>query len=120
MNNNSNNAYQYDYDDAYDYEYGTSPEKYTIPEEKLAEKTIILTEIRRKKEDKKIKKNIIISIVILVAMLRESSIISSVGLYMYVVTAFVKESVSSLNKQYPSGFAASKNTSFILFPSGLS
>ena len=68
MNNNSNNAYQYDYDDAYDYEYGTSPEKYTIPEEKLAEKTIILTEIRRKKEDKKIKKNIIISIVILVAM----------------------------------------------------
>lgn len=72
MNNNSNNAYQYDYDDAYefDYEYeqGTNPEKYTIPEEKLAEKTIILTELRRKKEDKKIKKNIIMSIVVLVAM----------------------------------------------------
>ena len=58
MNNNSNNAYQYDYDDAFDYEYGSNPEKYTIPEQKLVEKKILLTELKRKKEDKLIKKNI--------------------------------------------------------------
>ena len=68
MNNGSNNAYKYDYDDAYNYEYGTNPGKYTISEEKLEEKKILLTELKRKKEDKKIKKHIIASIVVIVAM----------------------------------------------------
>ena len=68
MNNNDSNAYQYDYDDAFDYDYGTNPKKYTISEQKLAEKKILLTELKRKKEDKKIKKNIIVSIFLLVAM----------------------------------------------------
>lgn len=68
MNNGSNNAYKYYYDDAYNYEYGTNPGKYTISEEKLEEKKILLTELKRKKEDKKIKKHIIASIVVIVAM----------------------------------------------------
>ena len=68
MNNGSNNAYKYDYDDAYNYEYGTNPGKYTISEEKLEEKKILLTELKRKKEDKKIKKHIIASIVVIVAI----------------------------------------------------
>lgn len=58
--NRGNNAYQY--------EYSASPEKYVIPEEKIEEKRIILTELRRKKEDKKTKRNIIVGITILVMM----------------------------------------------------
>lgn len=58
--NRGNNAYKYDY--------GTSPEEYVISEEKIQEKKIILTELRRKKEDKKTKKHIIISVIILVVM----------------------------------------------------
>lgn len=53
---------------AYKYEYGTSPEEYIIPEEKIQEKKIILTELRRKKEDKKTKKHIIINVTLLVIM----------------------------------------------------
>lgn len=58
--NRGNNAYQY--------EYSASPEEYIIPEEKIEEKRIILTELRRKKEDKKTKRNIIVGITILVMM----------------------------------------------------
>lgn len=58
--NRGNNAYQY--------EYSAIPEEYVIPEEKIEEKRIILTELRRKKEDKKTKRNIIVGITILVMM----------------------------------------------------
>ena len=66
MSRGSNNAYKYDY--AYTYERGTSPEKYTIPEEKIEEKRILLTELKRKKEDKKTKRHILASVVVIVAM----------------------------------------------------
>ena len=58
--NRGNNAYQYDYN--------ATQEEYIIPEEKIEEKRIILTELRRKKEDKKTKRNIIVGITILVMM----------------------------------------------------
>ena len=58
--NRGNNAYQYDYN--------ATQEVYIIPEEKIEEKRIILTELRRKKEDKKTKRNIIVGITILVMM----------------------------------------------------
>lgn len=58
--NRGNNAYQYDYK--------ATQEEYIIPEEKIEEKRIILTELRRKKEDKKTKRNIIVGITILVMM----------------------------------------------------
>ena len=58
--NRGNNAYQYDYN--------ATQEEYMIPEEKIEEKRIILTELRRKKEDKKTKRNIIVGITILVMM----------------------------------------------------
>jgi len=66
MSRGSNNAYQYDYD--YAYEQSTAPGEYVIPEKKLEEKKILLTELKRKKEDKKTKKHILASIVVLVAM----------------------------------------------------
>ena len=55
--NRGNNAYQY--------ECSASPEEYVIPEEKIEEKRIILTELRRKKEDKKTKRNIIVELLYL-------------------------------------------------------
>ena len=58
--NRGNNAYQY--------EYSATQEEYIIPEEKIEEKRIILTELRRKTEDKKTKRNIIVGITILVMM----------------------------------------------------
>lgn len=66
MSRGSSNAYQYDYD--YAYEQSTNPGEYVIPEKKIEEKRILLTEIKRKKEDKKTKKHILASIVVLVTM----------------------------------------------------
>ncbi len=60
--NRGNNAYQYDYDYEYDYR-GNS-----APSEKIDKQRIVLTEIKRKNEDKKIKRGIIINIVLIVAL----------------------------------------------------
>ena len=55
-----NNAYQYDFD--YD------SKEFYIPEEKLEKKQIVLTEIKKKKEDKKVKRSVIVNVIMLVAL----------------------------------------------------
>lgn len=60
MSRMSNNAYAYEYD--------ATAVPYTIPPQKIQEKQILLTELKQKREDKKTKKHIIISVFILVAL----------------------------------------------------
>lgn len=55
-----NNAYQYDFD--YD------SKEFYIPEEKVEKKQIVLTEIKKKKEDKKVKRSVIVNVMVLVAL----------------------------------------------------
>lgn len=60
MNTRGNNAYEYDYD--------TGSEAFFVPENKVEEKKIILSEIKLKAQDSKIKKRIIAGITLLVAL----------------------------------------------------
>lgn len=71
MNRGGNNAYQYDYDDNNDYSYEYLPDRknmpgYELPEEKIKKTEVVLREIKKKNEDKKIKRSIITHIAVLV------------------------------------------------------
>ncbi len=55
-----NNAYQYDFD-------FESRELY-VPAEKIEKKQIVLTEIKKKKEDKKVKRSVIVNVIVIVAL----------------------------------------------------
>lgn len=55
-----NNAYQYDY--------SFDTEEYTLPAEKIEKERIVLKEIKQKKQDKKVKRRVIVDIALLVAL----------------------------------------------------
>lgn len=67
MNRGSNNAYQYDYNAEAD-EALYLPNIPDRQNEKLQKKDIVLSEIKKKKEDKKIKRSVIINIALLVVL----------------------------------------------------
>ncbi|MFR1519132.1 MAG: cell division protein FtsL [Clostridia bacterium] len=54
------NAYQYDFD----YE----RQEFYVPEEKVEKKQLVLTEIKKKKEDKKVKRSVIANVMLIVAL----------------------------------------------------
>ena len=60
MNTRGNNAFEFDYD--------TGAETFFVPDNKVEEKKIILSEIKLKAQDSKIKKRIIAGITLLVAL----------------------------------------------------
>ena len=56
------NAYRYDY------EFEPDVGEFYIPAEKIGKKQIVLTEIKKKKEDKKVKRSVIVNVILLVAL----------------------------------------------------
>lgn len=67
MNRGSNNAYQYDFSTGAE-ETIRLPRVRETQEEKAQKKEIVLTELKKKKEDRKVKRGVILNIAVLVAL----------------------------------------------------